>query len=83
MTLEEAKFEMLNPPVDDPGPSWVQRNAGLLAAGAAAALVLSGRRGITGMARAAAATPMARRVVKGLVESLLLSMIARRIPSNT
>jgi hypothetical protein len=84
MTLDEAKFEMLNPPVDEPGPSWVQRHAGLIAAGAAvAAFVMSRPRGVRGIARVAAATPMARRVVKGLVESLLLKMIARRIPSNT
>ena len=84
MTLEEAKLDLLNPPVEDYGPSWAQRNALLLAAGAAVAgFVVSNPRRVRGIARAAAATPMARRAVKGLVEGLLMGMIARRIPSYT
>jgi hypothetical protein len=84
MTLEEAKFEMLNPPAEDPGPSWAQRHALLLAAGAAAAgFIVSNPRNVRGIARAAAATPMARRAIKGLIEGLLTGLIARRIPIHT
>jgi hypothetical protein len=84
MTLDEAKFEMLNPPVEDPGPTWAQRHALLLTAGAAAAgFIVSNPRRVRGLARAAAATPMARRAVKGLLEGLLMGMIARRNPSYT
>jgi hypothetical protein len=84
MNLEQAKIELLNPPVEDYGPSWAQRNALLLAAGAVVAgFVVSNPRRIRVLARAAAATPMARRAVKGLVEGLLMGTIARRIPSYT
>jgi hypothetical protein len=80
MTLEEAKFEMLNPPMEDSGPSWVERNAGLLAVGAAVAGILMTKPlSIRRFAGAALRSPMARRVVSGLVTG----MIARRIPVHT